>query len=377
MRRTLLLLTALGTATLAPAPVRAQDAKPPAGQAAPAAPAAGAKRTPEQLETELQQAGGELRKAMSDPEVLTDPAKRKAAAPQVVPLMKRMVATLDEVVVLQPQARDSINEARLEFVTILTLFGDADARAALDKMAGGEGTAAVEARCGQQVVTYLTNPKDEAAQLKVLDEMRKIAQANPKEDAIGQTLLKMANMGAASKAVSEKAEDIIIGDLTGDYAREVGQRIGGQRKLQQAYNKPIEFAGTRPDGTAFNTKDWRGKVVLVDFWATWCPPCIEGLPKLKKLYIDHHAKGLEILGISSDAEPQVLKDFLGKNKDMPWPQIVDPKPNVEDPLHPLARQWGLRLPTLMLIDRKGVLRSIDAEPHLDELIPQLLAEKAE
>jgi thiol-disulfide isomerase/thioredoxin len=383
-RRHTLLLTAVCATALSVGPLLAQDAKPPTpapkpDAAAAAAPAhAAGKRTPEQVEADLNATGDELKKVLSNPAVLLDPAERKAAAPRMIPLMKRMIAAFDEMVALRPETKPEIEDARMEFTTILALYGDADARGALDKLARtGQGVEAVEARCGQQVVAFLTNPKDEAAQLKVLDEMGKIAKANPGEDVIAQTLLKMANMGAASKAVSERAEDVLVNDLTGPLAQQVGSQIRGQRKLEQSVGKPFELTGTKLDGGTFSTKEWKGKVVLVDFWATWCPPCIEALPKIKKTYIDYHAKGLEILGVNSDTQPQTLKDFLGKNKDMPWPQLVNPKPNPDDPLHPLARQFGLRLPSMFLIDRKGVLRDVEAERDLDGLIGKLLAEKAD
>jgi len=292
--------------------------------------------------------------------------------------MKRMIANFDEMLLLQPEVKADINDARMEFTTILSLFGDADATATLERQAKtGQGAQAVEAKCGQLIVRFLTNPKDEAAQLKVLDEMQTLAKANPKEAVLGQTLLKMANMGAASKAVSERAEDVIVKDLSGEFAQVVGEQIKGARKLRESLNKPVELAGTKLDGSAFNTKDWKGKVVLVDFWATWCPPCIEDLPKVKKAYIDYHAKGLEIVGVSSDFEMPQLKAFLERNKDMPWPQLVDAKLE-PDNLHVVARQWGVRqLPTMFLIDRKGVLRNAAAQQDFEEMIPKLLAEKAE
>jgi thiol-disulfide isomerase/thioredoxin len=385
MRRHSLLLTAVCATALSVVPLLAQEAKPAPATPAPkqetapaaAAPAAG-KRTPEQVGADLDATGDELKKVLANPDVLLDPATRKANAPRMIPLMKRMTALFDEMVALQPETKAQIDDARMEFLTILGLYGDAGALATLDKLArGGQGVEAVEARCGQQVVAFLTNPKDEAAQLRVLDEMAKIAKADPSQDVIAQTLLKMANMGAASKAVSEKAEDVLINDLTGPLAKQVGGQIRGQRKLEQSLGKPFELSGTKLDGGTFSTKDWRGKVVLVDFWATWCPPCIEALPKIKRAYIDYHAKGLEIVGVSSDADQKELKDFLAKNKDMPWPQLVDPKANPEDPLHPLARQFGLRLPSMFLIDRKGVLREVEAERDLDGSITKLLAEKGE
>ncbi|MDB5320844.1 MAG: putative oxidoreductase, partial [Phycisphaerales bacterium] len=303
MRRFFLLFALSAAGLVALAPLYAQDSKEPPKTAAtskdaPATPAAGGKRTPEQIEGDLQKAGNELREVLSTPEVMLDPTQRKAAAPKAIPIIKRMVAGLDEVVQVQPEAKAQIAEAKLEFLTILSVFGDPDSITDLGKLAKAGTPQSLDAQSAQQLIAYWENPKDEAAQIKVLDEMQKLAKANPKSDSIGQTLMKMASMGAASKGVSEKAENIVTTDLTGEFAQQVGGQIKGQRKMREAVGKPVELAGTQVDGTPFSTKDWKGKVILVDFWATWCQPCLAELPRVKKTYLEHHAKGLEILGVS-------------------------------------------------------------------------------
>jgi len=380
MRRTILKTALCAVAGLvALSPLFAQDSKPAAtpAPAAPAgaAPAATGKRTPEQIQGDLQKAGGELREFLGSPETMLDPAKRKQAAPKVVPIIQRMVGLLEEVAQAEPQAKDQIAEAKLEFLTILSVFGDAKSKGQLADLAKAGGPQSVEAQSAQHLVNYWNDPKDEAAQLKVIDEVQKLAKANPKSDSIGQTLAKMANMGAASKAVTTKAEDVITNDLTGDFAQQASVQIKGQRKMREAVGKPVELAGPQLDGAAFSTKDWKGKVVLVDFWATWCGPCLAELPRVKKAYLDFHAKGLEVLGVSCDSDGEELKAFLGKNKDMPWPQLFDAKENPKLQWNPLAKQWGINgIPTMFLIDKKGTLRSVEARENFETEIPKLLAE---
>lgn len=94
-----------------------------------------------------------------------------------------------------------------------------------------------------------------------------------------------------------------------------------------------------------------GKVVILDFWATWCAPCREEMPELQNFYKKYNAKGLEIVGISVDKGPDGIKDFINKLK-VTFPVVHDDGHKVADKYSPP------RMPSSYIIDKKGVVRYV-------------------
>jgi peroxiredoxin len=136
--------------------------------------------------------------------------------------------------------------------------------------------------------------------------------------------------------------------------------------------KPIDIKFTAVDGREVNLAKLRGKVVLVDFWATWCQPCVNELPNVEKAYEAYHDKGFEVIGISLDQEGdrQKLIDFT-KSHGMPWPQYFDGKWWKNE----ISTRYAIQaIPAMFLLDQNGMVVSTNARGEkLEAEIKRLLS----
>ena len=128
------------------------------------------------------------------------------------------------------------------------------------------------------------------------------------------------------------------------------------------------FTVTALDGSRFNLDKMNGRVVLIDFWATWCVPCLKELPHLKEIAKDFAGQPLVILSISWDEDQQVWKDFIAKNG-MTWPQYHDAD-------HRLGQLFEIEgLPSYFTIDSNGVLtsESLGGDSDIEGKLKKLVA----
>lgn len=102
-----------------------------------------------------------------------------------------------------------------------------------------------------------------------------------------------------------------------------------------------------PNGKPIDIKSFKGKYVLVDFWASWCGPCRKAIPEVKALYSLYKEKGFEVLSVSIDTDHAAWRRAMSE-ENMPWPQVLSPDKNKT-----LADFMIAGIPTLFLIDRDG------------------------
>jgi peroxiredoxin len=133
-----------------------------------------------------------------------------------------------------------------------------------------------------------------------------------------------------------------------------GSYVGIAKKLLEnprraRENYAPDFSFTSADGEYITLEDLKGKVVMLDFWGTWCPPCVASVPELRNLYRRYSKEQFVLIGISSDHDDAVWRDFTNRNR-MNWLQYLDRDRHI-------LEAFSIRaFPTYIIIDHEGILR---------------------
>ncbi|MCC6284322.1 MAG: TlpA family protein disulfide reductase [Phycisphaerales bacterium] len=200
----------------------------------------------------------------------------------------------------------------------------------------------------------------------------------------------------AKAPTDERGASLLV--QTADYSREIDQEtklslyrrslaafpnarankyVVGQIRRIDELNKPFELEFQEAtSGETVSFADLKGKIVVVDFWATWCGPCVGEMPHMKELYAEWKDKGVEFVGISLDQAEEKggldkLKKFV-KDNEIPWPQYY--QGNYWD--SEFSVSWGVNsIPCIFVVDHEGNLYSTNARGKLEELIPELMTKR--
>lgn len=129
--------------------------------------------------------------------------------------------------------------------------------------------------------------------------------------------------------------------------------VGSSAAALDAGSRAPELGLPDLDGHVQRIAALRGKVVIVDFWASWCAPCREEMPVLERLYREHRADGLVVIGVSQDRGVSEMRSFLRRTP-VSFPLVHDAGHRIAGRYHPS------RMPSSYIIDRRGVVRHVHA-----------------
>jgi thiol-disulfide isomerase/thioredoxin len=265
--------------------------------------------------------------------------------------------------------------------------GNAGAQVMLEKLADAEREN--KGRRAAEFVRFVDAEKkllaaktlDAAAIVKLLEETKAYLAA----EELSNRHLRMAQLAAeAVERLPEGERDAWYKTLGEQFARSVdldlayiGQRFGKPPVPPSALlGKPFELAGTITSGQALKWENYRDKIVLVDFWATWCTLCLDQEPRMKDVHAKYGSRGLEVVGVSIDASKEDLTRHL-REHEIPWITLFGKEPQE------VAAKYGVRgVPTLFLIDAEGkiLMRSnsiAELEPHIKTHVEALEKKREE
>ncbi len=213
---------------------------------------------------------------------------------------------------------------------------------------------------------------DEAGLLKIGGEI--VAKANADDVWTQNAPALLSGVARMNPKVGSK----LLNDLCASFAaskdekrKQIAAALAGQLRLMNLVGNEMKVEGLYLDGTEIDWKSYRGKVVLIDFWATWCGPCVGEIPNMTKMYEKYNAAGFEILGYSLDQDLDALHKFEEERK-LPW-KTASQKLSLDykaKKFVDLSEYYGITgIPTMILVGKDGKVLSTNARgPELERLL---------
>jgi thiol-disulfide isomerase/thioredoxin len=160
------------------------------------------------------------------------------------------------------------------------------------------------------------------------------------------------------------------GEFPDDWTWDTGSRVKTRAEHAALEGKPmpaLDLAGWV--NGQISPSDMKGKVVIVDFYATWCGPCMAAIPHNNELLKKYKEQGLVIVGVCTSTKGQEKMEQTVKDRSIEYPTARDPQLKSQE-------TWAVHYyPTYAIVDRKGIVRIIGLQPdHVEQVVKKLLAE---
>ncbi len=176
-------------------------------------------------------------------------------------------------------------------------------------------------------------------------------------------------------AAFKDTKDAELADQVADVASKAKQRMA-------LIGQPFTVEGLQVDGSPFDWSAYAGKVVLIDFWASWCGPCLQEMPNIRQNFEQYHAKGFDVVGVNLNTKVADLKQFLAfQGQDLPWATVtsqvvLDGKAGEDWTKIPMAAKCGVQaIPFVVLVGKDGKVDSIHVRgPKLGARLKELLGD---
>lgn len=301
------------------------------------------------------------------------PSSREAAFAYFRELSTASLEAAEKILVqVKPQdpVHDEAAKVKLESLAMLGRLGDEKAAEQLTKYASDliQGPSKNLARDANQMLLLVEAQKvlqgDAAGAPALIKKIEGLLAENPDDPSTAQLAVQLAGAfehmpgGEDSARAAYAAFGPLLAKSSNESIRSMAENFEGVLRRLNLPGNPIEISGTLLSGSPLDPKSLAGKVVLVDFWATWCGPCIAEIPNVLEQYEKYHDKGFEVIGVSLDDDLDALKSFV-ETKKIPWPILFE-KPEGAGWRHPLATKYGISgIPTVILVGRDGKVISLD------------------
>jgi thiol-disulfide isomerase/thioredoxin len=297
-----------------------------------------------------------------------------------------IVAVAKERVAAARTDDEAIQRARLsdQALSVIGKLGEFDTTPQSDELlaayrAGGHPVivdAVVQLRLANELRSWeeLSETQHAAAINRFVSDVKKTGLTRGQ----AEMLIRVANMlgdGEDGKLIASAMGQIIPlarASKDAEIKRIVPLYEGTQRRLN-LIGKPIEIDGTLLGGSKINWESYRGKVVLVDFFASFCDPCRAEVPNVLENYRAYHDKGFDVIGVNLDTNQKMCQLYMDQTG-FKFPTIFADAPNAAGWDLPLARKYGItRIPRVILVDQNGnVVSTMARGERLGELLAQLL-----